>query len=69
MNQERSGTGVVALGHHIYVAGGMGVSGQLNSLERYDTEGDKWVLLHPMPTARSALTLAILDNKIFAIGG
>ena len=69
MNHQRSGAGVVVSGSYIYVAGGMGTNGQLNSFERYDTEKDVWTLLSPMPTARSALTLAILDNKIYAMGG
>jgi len=69
MNEQRSGAGVVALGPYIYVAGGMGANGQLNSFERYDTEKDAWTLLSPMSTPRSALTLAILDNKIYAMGG
>lgn len=69
MNHQRSGAGVVALGQYIYVAGGMGTDGQLNSLERYDTEKDVWCVLNPMTVARSALTLAVLDNKIYAMGG
>lgn len=69
MNQERSGAGVVAVGQYIYVAGGMGLSGQLSSFERYDTEKDIWTQLSPMLTARSALTLAVLDKQIYAMGG
>ena len=69
MNEQRSGAGVVALGPYIYVVGGMGANGQLNSFERYDTEKDVWSTLAPMSTARSALTLAILENKIYAMGG
>lgn len=69
MNHPRSGAGVVTLGSYIYVAGGMGVSGQLSSFERYDTEKDVWTLLSPMSTARSALTLAVLESKIYAMGG
>lgn len=69
MNHQRSGAGVVSVGPYIFVAGGMGPSGQLNSFEKYDTEKKVWTLLSPMLTARSALTLAILDNKIYAMGG
>lgn len=73
MKQPRSGAGVVVVGPYIYVAGGMGiVSGQqtqLNSFERYDPEKDVWTMLNPMTMARSALTLAVLENKIYAMGG
>ncbi len=69
MNHSRSGAGVATIGPYIFVAGGMGQSGQLNSFERYDTEKDVWALLTPMSTARSALTLAVLEKKIYAMGG
>ena len=69
MNRQRSGAGVVAHGQYIYIAGGMDNSGYLNSMERYDTDKDVWIPLSPMPTARSALTLAVLENQIYAIGG
>lgn len=69
MNYQRSGAGVVAVGSYIYVAGGMGPDGQLNSFEKYDTEKDVWTVLTPMLTPRSALTLAVLENKIYAMGG
>lgn len=69
MNQQRSGAGVVALGPYIFVAGGMSPAGQLNSFERYDTEKDVWAPLSPMLAARSALTLAVLEKQIYAMGG
>ena len=69
MNRQRSGAGVIAHGQYIYIAGGMDNSGYLNSMERYDTDKDVWIPLSPMPTARSALTLAVLENRIYAIGG
>ena len=60
---------MVVHGQYVYIAGGMGTTGYLNLLERYDTEKDVWTQLSPMPTARSALTLAVLDNQIYAMGG
>jgi len=30
---------------------------------------DSWVTLEPMPTARSGLGVAVVDGKIYAIGG
>lgn len=69
MNHQRSGAGVVSVESCIYVAGGMGPSGQLSSFEKYDTDKKVWTLLSPMLTARSALTLAVLENKIYAMGG
>ena len=69
MHHQRSGAAVVTVGPYIFVAGGMGQSGQLNSFERYDTEKDVCTMLTPLTTARSELTLAVLDNKIYAMGG
>lgn len=42
---------------------------QLSSVERYDTENDIWEEMAPMSIARSAFSLTVLDNKIYAMGG
>src|SRR5207253_1196890 len=35
----------------------------------YDPATNSWKLLKPMPTARSGMAVAVLDEKIFAFGG
>ena len=54
----------------IYVVGGMNSASQLLSmLERYDPSADAWVTVETMPTARCLLACAVLDNRLYAIGG
>lgn len=61
-------SGVAALEHHIYVVGGYNGAQQLASVERYDPETNTWEFCKPMSIARSALSLAVIDNKLYAIG-
>jgi formylglycine-generating enzyme required for sulfatase activity/N-acetylneuraminic acid mutarotase len=59
--------GVKVLDDKIYFVGGW--SGNREKLlERYDSVNDSWETLAPMDQAREA-TAAILDGKIYAIGG
>lgn len=41
----------------------------LNSVECYDPVTNIWTLMSPMPTARGALGVATLNEKIYAVGG
>lgn len=61
-------SGVAAWNQYIYVVGGYDGSSQLSSVERYDTEHDTWEEVTPMRSARSALSLTVLDNKLYAMG-
>lgn len=54
--------------NHIYVVGGYNGSQQLDTVERYDPETDKWHFCQHMSIARSALSLAVIDHKVYAIG-
>lgn len=54
--------------NHIYVVGGYNGSQQLDTVERYDPETDKWHFCQQMSIARSALSLAVIDRKVYAIG-
>lgn len=56
------------MNQYIYVVGGYDGSQQLASVERYDTERDSWELVAPVHIARSALSLTVLDNKLYALG-
>ena len=68
MQNCRSGSGVASLGQFIYVVGGFNGKSQMNSVERYDTERDTWEFVSPLSTARSALSVTVLDGKLYAMG-
>lgn len=52
---------------YIYVIGGYNGK-QLNTVERYDTDSQTWEFLSSMKIARSALSVTVLDCKIYAMG-
>lgn len=60
--------GVAAINQYIYVVGGYDGASQLNTVERYDTEKGVWEFVASMKTARSALSVTVLDCKIYAMG-
>lgn len=58
----------------VYVMGGQlidnGVPGQVTHLvEIYDPASNTWSAAPPMPTARMGLVAAVIDGRIYAIGG
>lgn len=59
---------MAAINQYIYVVGGYDGTRQLNTVERYDTERDAWEFVSPMKYARSALSVTVLDCKIYALG-
>ena len=60
--------GVVSVGKYIYAIGGYDGKEQLNSVERYNIRENCWVKVASMKHRRSALTVAVYDKKIYAIG-
>lgn len=48
--------------------GGYDGENQLKTVERYDTERDVWEFVAPVKAARSALSVSVLDNKLYALG-
>jgi len=54
---------------HVYALGGYNGVAQLNSVERYCPLEDHWSLITPMNEHRSALSAAVIKNKLFALGG
>lgn len=56
------------LNQYIYVVGGYDGTKQLSTVERYDTERDVWEFVASMKIARSALSVTVLDCKIYAMG-
>jgi N-acetylneuraminic acid mutarotase len=53
----------------IYVIGGWNGYSAQNTVYIYDPATNSWSLGPPMPTARYELAYAVLNNKIYAIGG
>ena len=54
----------------VYAVGGHsdGV-GRLSSVERYDPATNAWEAVAPMATARDSHAVAVLDGKLYAMGG
>ena len=65
--------GMVADGDDIYVVGGHGnrlYGGDVHdTLFRYSVADDRWKRLADMPTARGALAVGIIGDKLYAAGG
>ena len=58
-----------ALEQYIYVVGGYDSVHQLPSVERYDVETDQWEAVATMNSPRSALSVAVVNNRLYALGG
>jgi hypothetical protein len=61
-------TGVCGSDQHIYAVGGYDSTYQLSSVERYDIETNQWEEISRMNRPRSALSVVMLNNKIYALG-
>jgi len=60
--------GVCSVDQCIYAVGGYDGGSQLSSVERYDVGSDQWTAITPMNRPRSALSLSVVNNSIYAIG-
>ena len=63
-----TGDGLVELDGQIYFVGGYNDS-PLKTFERYDPQTNAWETLPDLQDAREGLSSAVLDGKIYAIGG
>jgi len=61
-------TGVCSLDQFIYAVGGYDGNSQLSSVERYDVGADQWTTVTSINCPRSALSVSVVDNSIYAIG-
>lgn len=74
----RKNMGVVAVGNTLYVVGGDDANGPTSSVLAYDTslrdqsvagKNAQWATKAPLPESRANLAVAVLDGKIYAVGG
>lgn len=52
----------------MYVVGGYDGINQLSSAEKYDPDTDQWHVISSMNLPRSALSLAVVSNKVYTLG-
>ena len=64
-----AGDGVEVLSGKIYFVGGWTGSSAQNIAERYDPATNTWETLANMSAAREGVACAVLDGKLYAIGG
>ena len=61
--------GGVVLDGKIYFVGGHNAGNGFNLVERYDPVTNEWETLNPLSVPRAGLAVAVLKDKIYAIGG
>jgi N-acetylneuraminic acid mutarotase len=66
MPEPRLAGAAVTLGEYIYILGGTGGS---NALLRYDPSQNEWTSLASLAEAREHIAGAVLDGKVYALGG
>jgi hypothetical protein len=54
---------------HLYVLGGLKVSGELSKCERYVCAEDRWEALPPLPRACSGTSAVVVWGSLYALGG
>jgi Kelch motif len=71
--RELNHVAVEAWGGHVYAIGGL--LDDIESFEatdrawRFDVDRERWEPIAPMPTARGAAGAAVLDGKLYVVGG
>ena len=61
-------SGVIAMELYVYAVGGYDSTCQLRSVECYSLEKDCWEFVAPMISPRSALSVAVICNRLYALG-
>nr|XP_013804022.1 PREDICTED: kelch-like protein 18 [Apteryx mantelli mantelli] len=61
--------GTVVLDGQIYVCGGYDGNSSLNSVESYSPEANKWTVVTPMSSNRSAAGVTVFEGRIYVSGG
>ena len=74
MPYNRTGHRMECVGDHLYVVGGLSDSGSSNyfdqlSCEVYSPKSDFWCSICPVSTPRVGAASAVLEDKIYILGG
>ena len=73
MPTARSDAAAGVVNNKLYVVGGSGLDSgspaRLNTVEAYDPATNTWATKPAMPTRRQGLSVAVVDNVLYAIGG
>lgn len=69
MNTGRTDFDTYEINGNIYVIGGKGSSGYLNSIEKYSDMSDSWTNVTTIPNIMAGYTSAYNGNKIYIAGG
>jgi Kelch motif len=67
--RERGAGGVAVFGNKIYYAGGLHEGVAVSWLDVYDPASKTWATLPDMPEARDHFHAAVVDDRLYAIGG
>jgi hypothetical protein len=69
MPSPRAAGGVVAWNGKVIYAGGLGPDGAVARVDAYDPETDEWTRLADMPRPREHFHVAVVDDRLYAVGG
>lgn len=69
MREKRSYVGLAVLDNYMYAVGGSNCSKELNSVERYNFENNRWEKVAPMSVCRAGACVASINGDLFVIGG
>ncbi len=62
-------TGGLTAPQRVYLVGGFNQFGYSNTVSVYDVERNRWGSAAAMPTARGYLTMAVVEDVLYAVGG
>ena len=69
LNEARSNHKVIVYKKKLFVFGGFGENGPLNSVEMFSPEDQNFVMMAPMKIARSDFACCRVGNLVYVIGG
>lgn len=75
MTRRRGGVGVAACNGFVYAVGGHDApasnptSSRFDCVERYDPKTDTWTIVAPISSARDAVGVCLLGDRLYAVGG
>ncbi len=69
MPTPRSEIAVASADDRVYVSGGIGLMGSMDSFEAYNTVEDRWTRLASLPTPLHHHGLAVAGDRVYAAGG